>query len=91
MNLRSHRSTIGISQSRLARISGVSRFKICTYELGGGSLTSEEQRLIQDSLQAEADRLRRISPKIEFDEPKVTGQDTANPRPKRASDLGGIP
>ena len=42
MDLRSHRKTIGISQSRLARLSGVSRFKICTYELGSAKLSPDD-------------------------------------------------
>jgi predicted transcriptional regulator len=61
MNLRAHRNALGISQSRLARLSSVSRFKICTYELGDGSLTAEEQTRIREALQAEAERLRQIS------------------------------
>jgi len=44
----------------------VSRFKICTYELGDGSLTAEEQYRIQAALRAEAERLRAISPQIQF-------------------------
>jgi len=42
-------------------LSSVSRFKICTYELGDGSLTAEEQTRIREALQAEAERLRQIS------------------------------
>jgi predicted transcriptional regulator len=60
MNLRSHRNTLGISQSRLARLSRVSRFKICLYELGDGRLNPEEQTRIRLALQAEAERLRSI-------------------------------
>jgi predicted transcriptional regulator len=67
MNLRSHRNALGISQSRLARTSGVSRFKICTYELGDSSLTADEQGRIREALQAEADRLRRIPGEINVD------------------------
>jgi predicted transcriptional regulator len=61
MNLRSDRNTLGISQSRLARLSGVSRFQICTYELGDGSLTPEEQARIHAALISEAERLRNIA------------------------------
>ena len=67
MDLRSHRIAIGISQSRLARLSGVSRFKICTYELGDSSLTADEQSRIRGALQAEANRLRRIPAEINVD------------------------
>jgi transcriptional regulator with XRE-family HTH domain len=65
MNLRAHRISLGLSQSRLARRSGVSRFKICTNELGGGSLTAEEESRIREAFRAEADRLRRISADID--------------------------
>jgi len=61
MNLRAHRNALRISQSRLARLSGVSRFKICTYELGDGALTDAELARIHEALQAEAERLRQIS------------------------------
>lgn len=61
MNLRSHRNALRISQSRLARLSGVSRFKICTYEIGDRSLTADEQTRTHEALQAEAERRRQIS------------------------------
>jgi transcriptional regulator with XRE-family HTH domain len=67
LSLQSNRHALGISQSRVARISGVSRFKICTYELGEGSLTMDEQNRIRCALQAEVDRLRRLSANIEFE------------------------
>jgi predicted transcriptional regulator len=51
---------MGLSQSKLARLSGVSRFKLCAHELGAGSLTPEELRRICDALQAESDRLRNV-------------------------------
>jgi predicted transcriptional regulator len=66
MGLQSNRLALGISQSRLARLSGVSRFKICTYELGDGSLSLEQQGRIWEALQAEAERLRRISIQMDF-------------------------
>jgi predicted transcriptional regulator len=65
MNLRVDRSALGISQSRLARLSGVSRFKICTFELGSGALTNDELDRIRTALRAEADRLRSISRQID--------------------------
>jgi predicted transcriptional regulator len=64
MSLRSQRNTLGISQLRLARLSGVGKFKICTYELGDGSLTPEEQARIHAALINEAERLRNIA--VEF-------------------------
>lgn len=69
MNLRQHRSALGISQSKLARLAGVSRFKICTFELGSGSLTEAEQELIRAALQSEVERLRSIPAEISLTEP----------------------
>jgi hypothetical protein len=62
---------LGLSQSRLARLSGVSRFKICTYELGNGALSQDEQNRIREALQAEAERLRSISIQSEFGRPPL--------------------
>lgn len=66
--LRASRIGLGLSQSRLARLSGVSRFKICTYELGDCSLNSEDRTRIRQALQLEAERLRNISLQIDFDQ-----------------------
>ena len=66
MDLRQQRQALGLSQSKLARLSHVSRFKICTYELGDCSLTPEQQHLIREALCGEADRLRSLSIQIEF-------------------------
>jgi len=57
-----------MSQSRLARLSGVSRFRICAYELGDGSLSLEARRQISEALQAEAERLRNISLAFDFNQ-----------------------
>ena len=64
--LRWQRAALGISQSKLARLSGVSRFKICTYELGDGALEPDEQDRIREALETEAARLRNISVEIDF-------------------------
>jgi predicted transcriptional regulator len=61
MKLRSRRESLGISQSKPARLSGVSRFKICMFELGGGSLSPEECHLIRTALEAEATRIGKIA------------------------------
>ena len=66
---RDHRIALGISQSKLARLSGVSRFKICTYELGDTTLTADEQNRIQEAFRTEASRLRNISIRIESSKP----------------------
>jgi len=59
-NLRSHRNTLRLSQTRLAKLAGVSRFKICLFELGDGELTEEEKGRIHTALEAEAQRLRSL-------------------------------
>jgi predicted transcriptional regulator len=65
-NLRACRLGLGVSQSRLARLSRVSRFKICSYELGDRWLKSVEQLRITEALRAEAERLRNLSTQIDF-------------------------
>jgi predicted transcriptional regulator len=74
MNLRRNRTTLGLSQSRLARLSGVSRFKICTYELGDCALTATEQTRIREALRTEAERFRNLVPEIEFDHPQRSAE-----------------
>jgi predicted transcriptional regulator len=64
--LRSNRAALGISQSRLARISGVSRFKICLFEIGDGQLSVDEENRIRGALNAEIDRLRNLLENIDF-------------------------
>lgn len=71
-DLRSHRGVLGISQSRLARLSGVSRFKICLFELGDGKLTDVEHAKLRAALQTEAERLRSLSTSINFGQPADT-------------------
>jgi predicted transcriptional regulator len=71
LSLRSHRSLLRISQSNLARLSGVSRFKICLYELGDGHLTPDEQNRIREALTAEAARLRSVPDQIALDQALV--------------------
>jgi predicted transcriptional regulator len=70
-SLRAQRQSLGLSQSRLARISGVRRFKICTYELGDGTLTAEEQDQIRNAIQSEIARLRGLVISVEFDNQAV--------------------
>jgi hypothetical protein len=53
-------------------MSGVSRFKICTFELGNGSLSSEEQRRIKLALEAEAARLRSVAAQLSLQEIDLT-------------------
>jgi len=57
-------------QSKLARLSGVARFKICTFELGGGALSPEDQQRIRTALETEAARLRSAA--VNFGQPEST-------------------
>lgn len=58
MDLKALRNRLRISQTRLAQLSDVGRFKIALYELGEGKLTDEEESRIESALRDEA---RRIS------------------------------
>jgi transcriptional regulator with XRE-family HTH domain len=68
--LRADRLSIGVSQSKLARLSGVARFKICTFELGSGALSPEDQQRIRTALETEATRLRAAA--VSFGQPEST-------------------
>jgi len=70
MSAKTIRAYLGVSQSRLARLSGVSRFKICTSELGDKPLTIEEASRIRAALQAEAERLCNLSKRLELEQHK---------------------
>ena len=58
MRVRDSRQKLRVSQSRLAALSGVSRFKICLYERGDVPLTPDELERLRVALQVEADRQR---------------------------------
>ena len=58
MDIKEQREQLRISQSRLARVYGVSRFKICLAELGDRALTAEEEAMVQAAIRREATRLR---------------------------------
>jgi hypothetical protein len=66
---------LDVSQSRLARLAAVSRFKISMFELGSGKLTDDEQDKIRAALQNEVARLRLVAASIELGQlqPKVRG------------------
>jgi predicted transcriptional regulator len=66
IDIRAHRIALGISQSKLARLARISRFKLANFELGGGSLTAEEQQRVGDALRFEAARLRLASSQIDL-------------------------
>lgn len=65
MYLRAQRELLRISQTRLARLAGVSRFKICLFEMGDGELSEAEEQKIDQALEAEAARLRNIAVQFE--------------------------
>ncbi|MEP7354708.1 MAG: hypothetical protein ABI824_15880 [Acidobacteriota bacterium] len=56
--LKTQRNLLRLSQSRLARLSGVSRYRICLHELGDLSLHSHELALLERALQKELCRLQ---------------------------------
>ena len=64
-NLVVARRGLGISQSRLARLANVSRFKICTSELGDTELSLDEEVRIKAALRAEAARLNSLAARLE--------------------------
>lgn len=64
--LRSQRLALKLSQSALARLADVRRPKINIFELGGTSLSADEQHRIRQALQREAERLRQISTHFDF-------------------------
>lgn len=72
--LRANRVILGLSQSRLARTSGVSRFKICLFELGDGALTADEQCRVRQALQAESERLRRVVTQLDLQSADGSGE-----------------
>jgi transcriptional regulator with XRE-family HTH domain len=61
MNITLYRQALKLSQIRLARLSGVSRFRLWCYESGDGVLTPEEHTRIRDALRAEAERMRDVA------------------------------
>jgi hypothetical protein len=67
LELRTCRELLRLSQTKLARLSNVSRFKICLFELGDGALSAAEQRRVSEALRAELDRLQNISIHLDID------------------------
>ena len=65
MDFKTQRNSLGLSQSCLARLARVSRFKICQFESGNGSLTPEEMARIREAITSEATRLRLIASSLE--------------------------
>ena len=71
---RNRRAILQLSQSRLARISGVSRFKICRFELSGGSLTPDEQQRIALAIAGEVARLQTITAAVDSNPAPTEGK-----------------
>lgn len=57
-NFTSRRKLMRMSQHKLSKAAGVSRFKIALAELGEGTLTPDETARIDHALRAEARRIR---------------------------------
>lgn len=62
--LKRDRAALGISQSRLARLAGLRRFKVVFFELGDRSLSAEDQASIRTALRAAAQRLAGVASEI---------------------------
>jgi predicted transcriptional regulator len=58
MSIRERRVRLKLSQLKLAHCAGVSRFKLCLYELGQGTLSTEEIARLEAAIAREAQRLR---------------------------------
>lgn len=69
-DLQVRRTSLGLSQSKLARLSTVSRFKICMFELGGGNLTVLELSHLNAAFEGEAARLRDVVSRLNVSEAK---------------------
>src|SRR6266404_4256107 len=63
-NIQLARLKLRISQTRLATLARVSRFKICLHERGDLSLTPPELQRIADALREEARRIRSDAGRI---------------------------
>lgn len=72
-------------------MSGVNRFKICTYELGDGPLTADEQSRIREALHAEAERLRHIMIHVDFGSSAAIDPRRAVSFKPRPTDGTGVP
>lgn len=57
--LKQDRLLLKLSQSRLARLAGLPRFKIAFYELGDRDLSEQDQAIIRRAMEEEATRLQR--------------------------------
>lgn len=65
MDLKDKRVRLKLSQLRLARRAGVSRFKLCLYELGEGTLNPREIALLESAIAEETRRVKRMLGEVE--------------------------
>ncbi len=63
-DIRTRRSQLKISQSQLARLSGVSRFKLCMHELGDKPLNEKDEKEVEKAIRNEAARIQRCLRRI---------------------------
>jgi transcriptional regulator with XRE-family HTH domain len=79
-----HRIALQLSQSELARRSGVPRLRVHLAEHGDVTLTEDERTKIRAALQAEMDRLRSLSVNLDFTQPDPEpNPNTCRPRSAR--------
>ena len=71
---------LGVSQSRLARLSGVSRFRICVSELGERQFTEDEAARVEEALLREAARMRAVLDGVVGDRAAVSATLPSHPR-----------
>lgn len=62
--LKTDRAALGLSQSRLARLAGMARFKIVFFELNDRPLSRDDQERIRGALRSEARRLTEMAAEI---------------------------
>jgi transcriptional regulator with XRE-family HTH domain len=60
------RISLRLSQSELARRSGVPRIRIHLAELGDRKLTADEEAKVRAALQSEIDRLRNLPASVDL-------------------------
>ena len=62
LQARHRRKETGLSQVRLARLAGVSRYRYILWELGDGELTGHEKSQLADALARRAEeKIRNLS------------------------------
>jgi predicted transcriptional regulator len=74
-DIKAQRQRLRLSQSALARLSGVPRIRICLHELGDRPLTNDEVNNIQKALRAEGARLSRAVAEMQQPGQITTGAD----------------